>query len=234
MSIIYGTNTTKSALSNGRVKKLFVLNNFSNDEILKEAKSFSVPVVKVDKQKLDSLSKGKNHQGVCAEVEPYKTYELPNFLKIIENIKNPVIAILDELNDPHNLGAILRSADAFNISGVIFKKRGQIGLNDTVAKVSTGAIDYVPCVEVTNLTQTIKLLKKEGFWVIGLDGMAKNSLKDIPKDSKIALVIGSEGYGISRLVRENCDLLVKIPMLGHVSCLNASVAASICFYQIKN
>lgn len=234
MTIIYGTNTVRNALEAKRVKKLYVSKNFKHNEITNLANSLSVKIEIVDKQELDKLAKGENHQGIVAFVSPYKTYNLDEVLKSVKDKSDATLLMLDELSDPHNLGAILRSSDAFGIDGVIFKKRGQVGLNDTVAKVSTGAIDYVKCCDVTNLSQTIRALKKEGFWVIGLDGSAKGDLHSIPKNTKLCLVVGSEGFGISRLVKENCDLLVKIPMQGHVSCLNASVAASIVLYQVKN
>lgn len=234
MSIIYGNNTVKNALINNRVIKLYKLETFNNKEVLELAKKFSVKVVTITKQEIDSFCKNKNHQGIIAEVKPYQTYQFEPILAKLKNKSNSLLVILDELNDPHNLGAILRSSDVFGVDGIIYKKNGQVGLNDTVSKVSTGAIDYVPCIEVTNLSMTIEKLKKEGFWIIGLAGEAKSDLKSIPKDVKLAVVIGSEGKGISQLVRKHCDLLVKIPMLGHVSCLNASVAAGIVLYHIRN
>ena len=135
--------------------------------------------------------------------------------------------MLDGINDPHNLGAILRSADAFGADGVIVKKHGQAPLNATVAKVSTGAIDFVPVCQVTNLTQTINELKKNGYWVVSSDGSAKMDLNDIDYKFPTVLVVGSEGEGISRLILENSDYITKINMVGHVNSLNASVACAI-------
>ena len=172
--------------------------------------------------------------GTSGVIKNKELLSLDNLLGKIKNIKNPLLVMLDELNDPHNLGAILRSGDAFSIDGIIFKSKNQVALTETVAKVSTGAINFVPCVQVVNLTNTIKTLKKNGFWVIGLDGNSSSTLKNIPSDVPLCLVVGSEGFGISRLVKENCDMLVKIPMTGHVDCLNASVACSIALYQIRN
>lgn len=174
------------------------------------------------------------HQGVVGFIKNKEVLSFDNLVDKLKNIKNPLLVMLDELNDPHNLGAVLRSGDAFSINGVIFKSNGQVKLNETVAKVSTGAINYVDCVQVTNLSQTIKKLKKMGFWIIGLDGGSEQTLKDIPQDVPLCVVVGSEGFGISRLVKENCDMICKIPMSGHVDCLNASVACSIALYQIRN
>lgn len=234
MAIIYGTNTIKSSLNINGVKKLYLAKGYSNQDVVKLAKESDVKVVYVDSSELDKMAPGANHQGVIGEVRNIETLSLDNLLVNAKKVTNPVLVILDELNDPHNLGAILRSGDAFNIQGIIFKSRGQVSLTDTVAKVSTGAINFVKCAQVTNLTVAIKQLKKEGFWVVGLDGSAKGDLKTIPVNAPLVIVVGSEGFGISRLVKENCDLLVKIPMMGHVNCLNASVACSIALYQIRN
>ncbi len=234
MDIIYGTNTVMSSLKLGSVKKLYLAKGYSNNKILEEAKKSGVDVFFVEKSELDKISHHALHQGVVGFVKTKEVLSFDNLLDKIKNVKNPLLVMLDELNDPHNLGAVLRSGDAFSIDGVIFKSNGQVKLNETVAKVSTGAINYVNCVQVTNLTQTIIKLKKEGFWIIGLDGGSENTLKDIPANCPLCVVVGSEGFGISRLVKENCDMICKIPMTGHVDCLNASVACSIALYQIRN
>ena len=237
MNIIYGINTVKNALLNNRVKKLYVLESFSDkNKILLLAHKASVPVVTISKQDLKGIisNTSLNHQGVVAEIKPYQTTSLEYVLEKTKSKKDALVVILDQIKDPHNLGAILRNADAFNVDAVIYKKRGQVGLNDTVAKVSSGAIDYVDCVEVVNINQTIDTLKKNGYWIIGLDGSSKNTLHDIPDDCKLAIIIGSEGEGISHLVKKNSDMLVKIEMLGNVSCLNASVACGIVLYHIRN
>ncbi len=234
MDIIYGTNTVMSSLKLGSVKKLYLAKGYSNNKILEEAKKSGVDVFFVEKSELDKISHHALHQGVVGYVKTKEVLSFDNLLDKLKNVKNPLLVMLDELNDPHNLGAVLRSGDAFSIDGVIFKSNGQVKLNETVAKVSTGAINYVNCVQVTNLTQTIIKLKKEGFWIIGLDGGSNNTLKDIPTNCPLCVVVGSEGFGISRLVKENCDMICKIPMTGHVDCLNASVACSIALYQIRN
>jgi len=149
-----------------------------------------------------------------------------------KNKENKVLIILDGLEDPHNLGAILRSADAFSIDGIIIPKNRSVKLNATVAKVSTGAIEHVDVIEVTNLNKTIKKLKDSGFWVVGTDADTNQTVQDIDVDTNLCVVIGSEGRGMSRLVKENCDYIVKIPMTGHVNSLNASVSTGIVIYEI--
>ncbi len=234
MDIIYGTNTIMSSLKLGSVTKLYLVKGYSNNKILEEAKKSRVKIFYVEKYELDKLTHNALHQGVVGFIKNKEVLSFDNLVDKLKNIKNPLLVMLDELNDPHNLGAVLRSGDAFSINGVIFKSNGQVKLNETVAKVSTGAINYVDCVQVTNLSQTIKKLKKMGFWIIGLDGGSEQTLKDIPQDVPLCVVVGSEGFGISRLVKENCDMICKIPMSGHVDCLNASVACSIALYQIRN
>lgn len=234
MAIIYGNNTIRSTLKVNGVRKLFIAKGYSNKEILDLALKSKIDITYCEKRELDRITNNGIHQGIAGEVKNIETYSLSSLIEASKKVTNPIIVMLDELNDPHNLGAILRSGDAFNISGIVFKSRGQVSLNDTVAKVSTGAINYVKCCQVTNLSQSIVALKKEGFWVVGLDGGVNETLKDVPTNVPLVVVVGSEGYGISRLVKENCDLIVKIPMLGHVNCLNASVACSIALYAIRN
>ena len=230
MNKIYGINIVKDSLKNQNVKKLLVVKGFKNKAILDEANKKKIPVEYLSKEKMDQISKNGTHQGVIAEVASYDTFSLK---EIISNKQDSVIVILDELSDPHNLGAILRSADIFKVDGIIYKKNNSVSLSPLVAKISTGAINYVKCCEVTNLTRTINELKDNGYWIIGLDGSAKSEVKDIYRDRKLAIVVGSEGFGISRLVKENCDILLKIPQFGHVNCLNASVACSLVLYEIR-
>ncbi len=232
MRIIGNTNSIRAALEARTVIKVFMTENFKNDSVLKLIKELHVNYEIVSKDKLDTIFKGS--QGAVAQVKDIHTVGLDEIFAIAKKKKNPIVVMLDELNDPHNLGAILRSSDAFDVSGIVYKKRGQVSLNDTVIKVSTGAANFVKCAEVTNLTQAIKKFKENGFWVIGLDGDSNQTLKDTPKDVPLLIVTGSEGFGISRLVKENCDLILKIPMFGKVNCLNASVACGIALYAIRN
>lgn len=232
MDRIIGTNAVYESLLSNRVKKIYLVDGFDNKRILGLANKNKISIVTFDRHEFYNKF-DRNAQGCAADVIPFKTFSLNEVLLSCKEKKNPVVVILDELSDPHNLGAILRSSDVFDVSAVIYKNRNSVSLNDTVAKVSAGAINYVKCCEVTNLNQTIETLKKNQFWVIGLAGEATSDLKQIPDGVPLAIVVGSEGYGISRLVRENCDLMVKIPMNGHVSCLNASVSCAIVLYEIR-
>ena len=234
MAKVYGTNTVFEALNLNRVRKVYLLEGYSNEKMLKLINSKNLPVVYLRRNELDLMVKG-NHQGIVASVKNLEPVSLESLIKKADGVELPVLIILDGLKDPHNLGSILRSADIFSAQGVIYKKKNSVSLDETVEKISTGAANYVPCCEVTNLTNTIKELKRNGYWVVGFEGEATQELTDIPKDVKLAIVIGSEGEGISRLVKENCDILLKIPMAGHghINSLNASVACSIALYEIR-
>ena len=232
-NIYYGVNPVFESLKNDRVDKLFIADDFNNQKIIELAKKKNV-VTEIITKKLFISKFGNNSQGCAVKVKDFKLYSLDEIIKNSKNNKNSIIVILDELSDPHNLGAILRSSDVFAVDAVVYKKHNSVSLNETVAKTSAGAINYVKCCEVANLSQTIKTLKEKGYWVIGLAGEAKSDLNTIPKDVPLAIVVGSEGYGISQLVRKNCDLLAKIPMQGHVSCLNASVSCAIVLYHLRN
>ena len=227
---IYGKNTVKAALLNkNRAIRLFTVNK--NDDFINIAKKNNVEVKIVDNNYLNKLVDG-NHQGVVLEVEGYSYVPVDEIIKETK-LKYPFVVMLDGLEDPHNLGAILRTCDASGVDGVIIGKNRSVKLNSTVAKVSTGAIEYVKVAEVTNLTNTINYLKTKGFWIVGAEACPKSVLyTEVNYDMPVCLVIGSEGKGISRLVSENCDYLVKIPMVGHVNSLNASVSCSILIYEI--
>ena len=227
---IYGKNTVKATLlNNSRAKTLYTVNK--NDEFISLAKKNKIEIKVVDNNYLNKLVQG-NHQGVVLEIENYSYVSVDEIIKETK-LKYPFVVMLDGLEDPHNLGAILRTCDASGVDGVIIGKNRSVKLNGTVAKVSTGAIEYVKVTEVTNLTNTIKYLKTKGFWIVGAEACDKSVLyTDVKYDMPVCLVIGSEGKGISRLVSENCDYLVKIPMVGHVNSLNASVSCSILIYEI--
>ncbi len=228
---IYGKNTVKEALlASKKVSKLLVTKN--NEDFISLAKKKKIEYQIVDNSFLNKIING-NHQGVAAEVEEYSYSSLEDIIDCESKLKYPFIVMLDGIEDPHNLGAILRTCDASGVDGVIIGKNRSARLNGTVAKVSTGAIEYVKVAEVTNLTNTIKYLKEKGYWIVGAEACDKSVLyTDIKYDMPVCLVIGSEGKGISRLVTENCDFLVKIPMVGHVNSLNASVSCSILIYEI--
>lgn len=191
-----------------------------------------IQVQSVPKSKLDMLSNQGVHQGVLAAVAAHDYAELEDiFEKAAQKNEEPFILILDGVEDPHNLGSIMRTADATGVHGIIIPKRRAVGLTSVVAKTSTGAIEHVSVVRVTNLTQTIAELKERGVWVFATD-MHGTSYTKWQVKGALALVIGNEGKGVSRLVKENCDELLTIPMTGHVQSLNASVAAGILMYEV--
>ncbi len=231
---IYGKNTVNESLKNNKgVSQIFLSNTLGEElnKFKKIAKEKHIKLSVLSNQEMNQRF-GKNNQGMVAEILEYKYKELSEVLNKTKSKNNVAIAILDGLEDPHNLGAIMRTADATGMDAIIIPKNRSVSLNSTVAKVSTGAIEHVDVIQATNLVQTINKLKENGFWIIGLDMDGSVDYKTQDYSGKIAVVIGSEGFGISRLVKENCDFNVHIPMYGHVNSLNASVSASLIFYEI--
>ncbi len=231
-NLIYGRNPIKEALRSNRVKLIYLSTGFTNNEILSMIDEAGVRVNYISNKELDNMCDGV-HQGVAAIVKDYEYYSLDAILAKAKKVERPLIVILDGINDPHNLGAILRCADVFNVTGILIPKHNQVPLNATVAKTSAGAINYVPVALVGNLNQVIQRLKDEGFWVVSTDGSATQNYQDVKYDFNVALVIGSEGQGVSKLVVNNSDYVVKIPQYGHVNSLNASVAAGILLAKIR-
>lgn len=230
MAYIYSINSVRESILNNKGIKCVYVNTMKH-ELVKMAKENNIKIKIVDEKELFNMVKTKC-QGIVAEVEDYKYHQLQEIIKD-DKWNYPFVILLDGLNDPHNLGAILRTCDAAGVTGVIIGKNRSVGLTDTVARVSTGAIEYVKVVEVTNLVTTIKTLKDAGFWIVGAEACDESvNYTDIKYDMPVCLIVGSEGNGISRLVKENCDFLVQIPMLGHVNSLNASVSLSILVYEI--
>ena len=229
--IIYGKNTVLEAFkSNKDITKVYVTSN--NLELVKRfTTTKKIEVVVKELKEMNKMFDG-NHQGIACEIAVYDYVSVEEIIRKNKDKEDTALVILDGLEDPHNLGAILRTADATGIDGVIIPKNRSVSLNSTVAKVSTGAIEHVDCAQVTNLVNTINDLKKAGYWIIGLELDGSIDYRKQDYKGKIAVVIGSEGRGISRLVKENCDFKVFIPMVGHVNSLNASVSASILFYEI--
>jgi 23S rRNA (guanosine2251-2'-O)-methyltransferase len=227
--IIVGKNTVIEAIkAKRRIHELYIQKG-TNQELQALAIEQQIKMKIHDKQTLNNILEG-THQGVGALIDDYTYKSLDDVLGIEKEHK--FFVMLDSLEDPHNLGAILRSADAFGVDAVIIPKNRSVKLNATVAKVSTGAIEYVNVVEVTNLAQTIDKLKDNGFWITGTDASATQDIKDIDTDTSLCVVIGSEGKGMHRLVKEKCDYHVKIPMIGHINSLNASVSAGIVIYEV--
>ncbi|HEY8436236.1 MAG TPA: 23S rRNA (guanosine(2251)-2'-O)-methyltransferase RlmB [Haloplasmataceae bacterium] len=232
---IYGKNPIMEALSSGHpIYGLYVTERVFNQEtrIMTLAQERNIPITITERSDLDRLVSG-THQGIVAKVAPYRYYQLSDvFEESAKRGEPPFFFILDGLEDPHNLGAILRTAEASGVHGVIIPKHRSVKLNATVAKLSAGAIHYVKVVQVTNIRQTIETLKKQGVWVVGTDLDTDADYTAFDYTMPIAIVIGNEGKGMSRLVRASCDALVKIPMLGKIQSLNASVTAAILMYEV--
>ena len=232
---IFGKNTLANALEhNSSLKYVFATSSFKDERIFSLLKKKRIPFKIVSNKAISSLVGTVHHQGTVGEVEDYKYISLEELIKKNEDNPNSLLVILDGIEDSHNFGAILRSVDAFGASGVISGANRQVGLNSTVAKVSTGAIEYVDTCMVVNLNQTIKTLKDNGYWIVASDGEAKSDYRSIDYNTKIALIVGSEGFGVSKLLLKNSDFIVKIPMVGHVNSLNASVACALFLAQIYN
>ena len=237
--IVEGKNPIKELLVSGAtINKLYVQNNLRDglsNQIIKLAKEAKIRIDFVSKEFLDRKSEQKRHQGFICDTVEFKYCEIQDILNFAqEKNEAPFIVVLDGIEDPHNFGAILRSADAFGVDGVIIKNRNQVPLNMTVAKVSTGAIEYVKIAQVSNLVLAIKKLKENGFWIYAADGSGKDDYQKLDYSGAVALIVGSEGRGISRLVLDNSDFIVKIPMVGHVNSLNVSVSAGILLSRIAN
>ena len=234
-STIEGKNAVLEAFRAGKtIDRLFVLDGAREgaiSSILREAKKGDTIISFVKKERLDQMSETKNHQGVIAYAAAYEYSEVSDILEAARaKGEPPFVIILDGIEDPHNLGAIIRSANLAGAHGVIIPKRRAAGLTSTVAKTSAGALNYTPVAKVTNLTATMEELKKEGFWFACAD-MGGQSMYECNLTGPLGLVIGSEGDGVSRLVKEHCDFTASIPMKGDIDSLNASVAAGILMFE---
>lgn len=228
---IYGKNVAKEKLqTNDKIKKIYLSNKFKDNDILTLIKNKDINPILLDTKDLDKLCKGL-HQGIILEVADIKTYTIE---EVIPNITSEykTVVILDHIEDPHNFGAIIRSSEAFGVDAIIIPNDRSVDITGTVVKSSVGTIDKVKIIKVTNLNNTIEKLKKYGYWIVGTD-MEGTNYTEIDYKCNIAVVIGNEGKGISRLVSQNCDYLAKIPMKGTVNSLNASVAAGIFLSEIN-
>lgn len=234
--VIVGRHAVKEAIVSGHtINKVLIQDTVKKgqiNDILKKANSNKIIVQAVPKSKLDGLSDAP-HQGVAAYIAPYEYADFDAFLtQQKDNEKLSTVLILDGLEDPHNLGSILRTADASGVDGIIIPKRRSVALTQTVAKASTGAIEHVPVMRVTNLANTIETLKEHGYWVVGTEAENSTDYREMDAGMPLAIVIGSEGQGMSRLTKDKCDFYINIPMVGHVNSLNASVAASLMMYEV--
>ena len=221
---VYGKNVIKEILNNPKtIKKAYIYQNFKDKQIVDQLVKHNIPCKYMDKKALDNIEEG-NHQGIILDIEDY------NYCYLDKILNSNIIVILDHLEDPHNFGAIIRTCEAAGIKGIIIPKDRSVKVNATVMKTSVGTIENVDICMVSNLVSAIKTLKENGFWIIGTD-MEGTDYTKIDYSGKIALVIGNEGKGLSRLTKENCDFIAKIPMYGKVNSLNASVAAALVIYE---
>lgn len=236
-SYIEGRNPVIEALKSGRnIEKIYIEDgnkSGSINKIKKIAKDKGIVIQYIHKNKLQSMANTNSHQGVIALVSAYSYKTIEDIFKLAKDKdEDPFVIILDEIKDPHNLGSIMRTAECVGAHGIIIPKRRSVGLTATVAKTSAGAIEYMPVVKVSNISNTLKKLKDKGLWIYGADMSGDKNYYENNLSGPIGIVIGSEGSGMSRLVKEKCDVLVQIPMRGKVSSLNASVAASIIMYDV--
>ena len=235
-NMVYGRNSVTETLRSGRtVDKLFVVKGEREGSIVRViamAKEKGIPVVEAEKAKLDSMTSSSSHQGVVAITTDFSYCEPEDILGYAEEKgEKPFIIVIDGINDPRNLGAIIRTANAAGVHGIILPKRGACGLTATVYKTAAGACEYMKIARVVNISAAIEFLKENNVWIYGTAGEAENDIYDTDLRGAVALVLGDEGSGLSRLVRERCDCLVKIPMAGEITSLNISVAAAVAMYE---
>lgn len=226
--LVYGRNVAKEILEKDkRINKIFLQNGFEDKTILSLIEKKKIGPIFCEKRKMDDLAGGV-HQGIILDIEDFVYCELEDMIQK----EDAFVVILDHIEDPHNLGAIIRTCEASGVDGIILPKNRSVSVNATVMKTSAGALENVSIASVVNLKKTIERLKKNGFWIVGTDMVNSTDYRKIDYSGKIALVIGSEGFGMSRIVRESCDFIARIPMYGKVNSLNASVASGIMIYEI--
>lgn len=234
---VVGRNPVLETLkSDKEIEKIYVVKGElkgSINKIIGMAKDRNIIVQYVDKKKLDQISQGSSHQGVAALVAPYVYYSVDDILQKAEELDTPpFILILDGIEDPHNLGSIIRTAECSGVHGIIIPKRRSAHVTETVYKSSAGAVEHMLIAKVNNISDTIDMLKEKGLWIYGADMGGKDYYFNVDLTGAVAIVIGSEGKGVSRLVKEKCDFLLSIPMVGKISSLNVSNAASILMYEV--
>ena len=235
--LVFGRNSVREVIkSNTTVEAIFLSKGKTEgsiNEIIRMAKDKKIIIKEVDKKKLDSLTQGGNHQGLAAIITPYKYFEISDILEEAKRKnQDPFIVILDEIEDTHNLGSIIRTAELCGVHGIIIPKRRNASVTATVYKASVGAIEYVKVAKVPNINSAIDELKEAGLWIYGADVSGGKYSNKVDFSGPCALVIGSEGKGISKLTLKKCDMLVRIPMVGNINSLNASVAGGILMYEI--
>ncbi len=226
--LVYGRNVAKDLLKKGKkIEKIYLQDNFSDKEVISLIENQKIKVKRLQKREIDNLCSGV-HQGILLFVPDYEYTDFNSFLKNNEE----KVVLLDHIEDPHNLGAIIRTCEAAGIKSIIIPKDRQVQVNATVMKVSVGTLDNVNVIQVTNLSNTIDKLKDNGYWIVGTALENSVDYRDIDYNGKIALIVGNEGSGISNLVMKKCDFIAKIPMYGTTNSLNASVAAGIMIYEM--
>ena len=223
---VFGKNVANEiSKKNEKIKKAYICKSFNDKNIISALQKSNISIKFCEKFELDKLANG-NHQGIILSIPDYEYCDVSEFI----NKENSLVVILDHLEDPHNLGAIIRTCEAAGVDGIIIPKDRSVSVNSTVMKVSAGALENMKISSVTNLSNTIKYLKENGFWIVGTD-MSGTSYDEIDYSGKIAIVIGNEGKGMSKIVRESCDFIASIPMRGKINSLNASVATGIIVYE---
>jgi len=237
IDLTYGRHAVLAALKSDRqINRIWLTDTLMGHgqfyPLIKEAKANGTIIDEVDSRRLSSLTQGGNHQGIAAQVAPYVYWDLQELIARAQQIQDPVIVIADSIEDPHNLGAIIRTAEALGVQGIIIPQRRAAGITSTVMKVATGALENMAIARVVNLNQAITKLKEAGFWIYGTTADTDNLLHQTNFSGSVGLVVGSEGKGLSQLTEKNCDQLVAIPLVGQTPSLNASVAAAIALYEV--
>jgi len=230
--IIYGRNSVISALSgNDKPNKVLLSNRNPDKRVLSLCRKFNIKPESVNPHVLDKITKGANHQGVLAYVSEFTYEDFNEILNLTRNKENSLLLVLDGVEDPVNFGSMIRTASCFGVDGIIIMKQRQVQVTPVVRKISTGAEQFVPISRVTNLSNCLKRLKDEGYWIVAADGAGKQYYDDVDYNGKIAIIIGSEGRGISRLVLQNSDYVVRIPISGPITSLNAAISGALMLAQ---
>ena len=237
VDLTYGRHAVLAALKSDRaINRIWLTDTLLAHgqfyPLIKDAKAEGTIIDEVDSRRLSNLTQGGNHQGIVAQVAPYTYWDLPALIDKAKETPDPVIVIADGIEDPHNLGAIIRTAEALGVKGIVIPKRRAVGITSSVMKVAAGALENMAISRVTNLNQAITQLKEDGFWIYGTTADTDNLLHQTNFSGSVGLVIGSEGKGLSQLIEKNCDQLVAIPLVGQTPSLNASVAVAIALYEV--
>lgn len=238
LDLIYGRHPVLAALEKGRsLNRIWMIPQLQSDNRfqkgLSAAKANGTLIDKVSSRRLDQIAPGANHQGIIAQVSPYKYKELSELIDLAQAASSqPLIVMAEGINDPHNLGAIIRTSEAMGVQGLILPQRRAVGITSTVMKVAAGALETFPVARVVNLNRALEELKQAGFWIYGTSATAEQPLYLVEFSESVVLVMGSEGQGLSRLLEESCDVLVSIPLVGQTPSLNVSVATGMTLYEI--